>query len=330
MDILRSFAFVRIIASFVLAYSICLFIMPKFIPFLHRLKFGQIEREEGPQSHKVKNGTPTMGGVVFIIATILAVIIIRPSTILDPYVFLLTFAFVANGAIGLLDDYLIVVKKSNKGLVPLHKYLLQSVVAIGFYILALWLIPNFTTTIYINFARTSVNIGFLYPVLVYFMFTAATNGVNLSDGLDGLATGLTMMAIAPFVIFGLMQKSTSIASYGMAAIGALLAFMFYNYHPAKIFMGDVGSLALGGLLAALAILTNQELLLIVIGIVFVIEALSVIIQVVYYKMTGKRFFRMAPIHHHFEMLGWSEQQVVLAFWFGGFLAGVIGVLIGVM
>jgi phospho-N-acetylmuramoyl-pentapeptide-transferase len=321
-------SFIRIIASFLVAYLISMVAIPKFIPALHRLKFGQIQREDGMATHKSKSGTPTMGGVVIILATILAVYIVRPATVLDPYVFLLVFALVGNGAVGLLDDYLIVIRKTNKGLAALHKFLLQSAMAILFYLLVLVLLPNFTTTL--NLFNQTFELGFLYPVLVYFMFTAATNGVNLSDGLDGLATGLVMMSIAPFVIFALMQKSTSIASFGMATIGALLAFMFYNYHPAKIFMGDVGSLGLGGLLAAMAILTAQELLLVLIGVMFVIETLSVIIQVGYFKLTKKRFFRMAPIHHHFEMLGWSEQQVVLAFWFGGFIAGVIGVLIGVM
>lgn len=323
-------AFIRIIVSFLAAFLITLFSVPRLIPVLHRLKFGQVEREEGLASHKKKNGTPTMGGIAFIVASLIAVLIGNYQNLFDPTVLLIALGFVGMGLIGLVDDWLIVVKKSNKGLRPLHKYLAQSVVAILFYVLAKQFLPNFSTEIAIPLTNLTVDLGWAYPVLVYFMFTAASNGVNLSDGLDGLATGLAMMAIAPFVIFALMMKSTAVSSFGMACIGALLGFMFYNYHPAKIFMGDVGSLALGGMLASLAIVTKQELLLLIVGGVFVVETLSVIIQVTSFKTTGKRVFRMAPIHHHFEMLGWSEQQVVLAFWFCGFLCGVIGSVIGVL
>lgn len=323
-------AFAKIIVSFVVGFLLTLVGVPKLLPVLHRLKFGQVEREEGLQSHKKKNGTPTMGGLVFIVASIVAVLVSNPKNITDPVVLLLILAFAGMGLIGFVDDWLIVVKKSNKGLKPLHKYLAQSVIAILFYILAYYFMPNFTTIVEIPIIGIELDFGWLYPVLVYFMFTASSNGVNLSDGLDGLATGLSMMAIAPFVIFALMQKTTAVSSFGMAVIGALLGFMFYNFHPAKIFMGDVGSLSLGGLIAGLAIVTKQELLLLIVGGVFVIETLSVIIQVVSFKTTGKRVFRMAPIHHHFEMLGWSEQQVVFAFWFCGFLCGIAGCLIGVM
>lgn len=323
-------AFTKIIISFVVAFLLTLVGVPKLLPVLHRLKFGQVEREEGLESHKKKNGTPTMGGIVFIIATIVAVLASNPANALDPVVLLLCIAFGGMGLIGFVDDWLIVVKKTNKGLAPLHKFLAQSVVAIIFYVVAYFFFPNFSTIIEVPLINIQLEMGPLYPVLIYFMFTATSNGVNLSDGLDGLATGLCMMAIAPFVIFALMQKNTAVSSFAMASIGALLGFMFYNYHPAKIFMGDVGSLSLGGLLAGLAVVTKQELLLIIVGGVFVVEALSVIMQVVSYKTTGKRIFRMAPIHHHFELLGWTEQQVVFAFWFCGFLCGIAGCLIGVM
>ena len=171
--------------------------------------------------------------------------------------------------------------------------------------------------------------------IISFIFTiiwvaGITNAVNLIDGLDGLATGLSMVAIAPFIIYAIMIKDYTIASYATAMVGALLGFMYFNYHPARIFMGDVGSLGLGGFLAILAILTKQELLLIVVGGVFLMETLSVIIQVVSFKTRGKRVFKMAPIHHHFEMLGWSEQQVTISFWFIGFICGIIAIVIGVM
>lgn len=323
-------AFTKIIVSFVVAFLLTLVGVPKLLPVLHRLKFGQVEREEGPESHKKKNGTPTMGGIVFIIASIIAVIVSNPKNLFDPYFLLLLIAFGGMGLIGFVDDWLIVVKKTNAGLKPLHKFLAQSVVAILFYVVAYFFMPTFSTIINVPLINIQLDFGPIYPVLIYFMFTATSNGVNLSDGLDGLATGLSMMAIAPFVIFALMLKNTAVSSFAMSVIGALLGFMFYNYHPAKIFMGDVGSLSLGGILAGLAVVTKQELLLIIVGGVFVIEALSVILQVASYKTTGKRIFRMAPLHHHFELLGWSEQQVVFAFWFCGFLCGIAGCLIGVM
>lgn len=323
-------AFLKIIISFTVAFLLTLIGIPKIIPALRKLKFGQVERVEGPASHKVKNGTPTMGGIVFISAAVIATIISNPKNITDPYIWLLFFATISNSLVGLLDDWLIVVKKNNRGLSPLRKYLLQSVAAIAFYILARMVMPDFSTVVVIPGFDIALDIGWLYPVLVYFMFTSTTNGVNLSDGLDGLATGLCMIAIAPFVIFALMLKATAVSSFGMGLIGALLGFMFYNFHPAQIFMGDVGSLGLGGALAAMAVVTHQELLLLIIGGVFVVEALSVIIQVISYKTTGKRVFRMAPLHHHFEMLGWSEQQVVFVFWFCGFLCGILGCLLGVM
>lgn len=322
--------FMKIFFSFILGFIITFIAMPRFIPFLTKLKFGQVEREEGPESHKIKGGTPTMGGIVFIAASVIAVYLTFPSYILDPTVGLITLMFVGYGLIGFIDDYLIVVKKTNLGLSAAKKYLLQSILAILFYVLALNFVPGFSTVITIPVIRTSVDIGFLYPVLVYFMFTATSNGVNLSDGLDGLATGLSMVAVAPFVIFGLMSKTYAISVYGMAVIGALLGFMMYNYHPAKIFMGDSGSLSLGGLLAVLAIFAKQELLLLLVGGVFVVETLSVIIQVTSFKLTGKRVFKMAPLHHHFELLGWAEQQVVISFWLGGFICGMVGIVLGVL
>ncbi len=322
--------FIQVLINFLVSFALVMVAMPKSIQFLKKLKFGQVEREEGLESHKVKGGTPTMGGIVFILASVITVYVLNFSYFTNPYINLITFAFVGFGLVGFIDDYLIVVKKTNTGLKPLYKYALQSAVAVAFFVLAMFFIPDFDTTITIPLLHMEVNLGFLYPVLVYFMFTAESNAVNLTDGLDGLATGLSMVAIAPFVIFAVMVKNYDVALYAMIIIGALLGFMYYNYHPAQIFMGDTGSLALGGVLAALAVLTFQELLLIIIGGVFLMETLSVIIQVVSFKTRGKRVFKMAPIHHHFEMLGWSEQQVVISFWFLGFICGIIGIVLGVL
>lgn len=325
-----SMAFIQIVINFLVAFIVVMAVMPRAISYLKKLKFGQVEREEGLESHKAKGGTPTMGGLVFIICSVIVVYVLNFSFWKSPYIHLLTFAFVGFGAVGFIDDYLIVVRKTNEGLKPLYKYTLQSVVAIVFYILAKYFVPEFDTAIQIPLLHINVDLGWFYPVLVYFMFTAGSNAVNLTDGLDGLATGLSMIASSVFVIFAIMNKNIDIAIYTMVVIGALLGFMYYNYHPARIFMGDTGSLALGGLLAALAVLTNQELLLILVGGVFLMETLSVIIQVVSFKTRKKRVFKMAPIHHHFEMLGWSEQQVVISFWFLGFICGIISIVLGVM
>ncbi len=323
-------SFVQILINFIAGFALVMAVMPKSIQYLKKLKFGQVEREEGLESHKQKGGTPTMGGIVFILCSVLVVYILNFSYFQNPYIHLITFAFVGYGLVGFIDDYLIVVRKTNEGLKPLYKYTLQSVVAILFYVLAKQFIPEFDTVIQIPLLHMNIDLGWFYPVLVYFMFTAESNAVNLTDGLDGLATGLSMVAIAPFIIFAIMTKNIPVAIYAMVVVGALLGFMYFNYHPARIFMGDTGSLALGGLLASLAVLTNQELLLILIGGVFLMETLSVIIQVVSFKTRGKRVFKMAPIHHHFEMLGWSEQQVVISFWFLGFICGIIGIVLGVM
>lgn len=322
--------FFRLVATFVLGLILVVVAMPKVIPFLHNMKFGQVEREEGLQSHKIKGGTPTMGGIIFILAAILATAIMNFQYVSSPVLWLTTLMVVGYGAIGLIDDMIIVVKKHNQGLPAWVKYLAQSVLAVAFYFLAKELVPGFTSEITIPLVHKSVDLGGFYPILIYFMFVATSNGVNLSDGLDGLATGLCSIAIAPFVIIAIMNKDYIIASYAMAMIGALLGFMLFNYNPAKIFMGDVGSLSLGGFIATLAILTKQEILLVLIGGVFVMETLSVIIQVLSFKIRGKRVFKMAPIHHHFEMLGWSEPQVVLSFWFMGFLCGILGIVIGVL
>ena len=322
--------FLKLIIAFGIGFILVVLAMPKVIPFLHKVKFGQVEREEGLESHKSKNGTPTMGGIVFVIAAILGAFIVNFNNLLDPELILATIVLVGYSAIGFVDDALIIVKHSNKGLPPLAKLLAQIALAIICYFFAMNFIPDFTSVITIPLLDINIDMGYLYPALILVMFAGESNGVNLSDGLDGLATGLSMVAIAPFIIFSIMTKDYTLASYATAMVGALLGFMMFNYHPAKIFMGDVGSLGLGGFLAILAILTKQELLLILVGGVFLMETLSVIIQVVSFKTRGKRVFKMAPIHHHFEMLGWSEQQVTISFWFIGFICGILSIVIGVL
>ena len=322
--------FLKLVFAFVIGFILVVIAMPKVIPFLHKMKFGQVEREEGLESHKVKNGTPTMGGIVFVLAAIIAAVIVNIGDLFNPEIILATIVLVGYSLIGFVDDALIIIKHSNKGLPPLAKLLAQIALAIICYFFAMNFIPGFTSVVTIPIVKVDIDFGILYTALILLMFAGTSNGVNLSDGLDGLATGLSMVAIAPFIIFATMTKDYALASYATAMVGALLGFMMFNYHPAKIFMGDVGSLGLGGFLAILAILTKQELLLILVGGVFIMETVSVIIQVVSFKTRGKRVFKMAPIHHHFEMLGWSEQQVTISFWFIGFICGILSIVIGVL
>ena len=317
--------------NYILAFGcsliVTLLVMPKLIPFLHKIKFGQVERKEGLASHKAKGGTPTMGGMVFVLVPILIMLILNPKAFTSMEMLIVIFAYLGYAVIGFIDDFLIVVKKNNDGLKPSVKFLMQSVLAVVFYF------------IYQSIAQTSVNIpvlhisielGFLYFVLIFIMFTAESNAVNLTDGLDGLCAGTSLIAMAPYIIFALMQKESDLAMFLLAVCGSLIGYLKFNLHPAKIFMGDTGSLAIGGLLAATAMILKEELLLIIIGGVFLMEVLSVVIQVTSYKLTRKRVFKMAPIHHHFEMCGMKETQVVLMFWCIGFIFACIGLWLGVI
>lgn len=307
---------------------LCMFlIMPGLIKYLHKIKFGQTEREEGLESHKVKNGTPTMGGIAFILVpTILYLILSLFSPFkLDHNILIILLAFVGYGIIGFIDDYIIVVQKNNEGLKPAYKFAMQSVLAVIFYIMYKAHNP---TALWIPVFNTYIDIGFLYFPLIFIMFTAETNAVNLTDGLDGLCAGQMIIALIPFVVFA-WKLYSNVAFLLILVIGALLGYLHFNKHPAQIFMGDTGSLALGGLLAASAMVLKQEILLIVIGMVFVLETLSVVIQVTHFKRTGKRVFKMAPLHHHFELCGWTETQVVHRFWLAGIVFAIIGLLLGV-
>lgn len=308
---------------------IMLLIMPGLIDYLHKIKFGQTEREEGLASHKKKNGTPTMGGLAFIIVPTLVYIIgsFFTSFKLDMNTMIILLAFVGYGVVGFIDDYIIVVQKNNEGLKPAHKFLLQSILAVVFFFLYR---TSSTTDIWIPIFNVTIDLSWFYFILVFFMFTAETNAVNLTDGLDGLCAGQMVIALVPFVVFAWMQGLYNVACLICLVIFALLGYLKFNKHPAQIFMGDTGSLALGGLIAAAAMVLKQEILLIIIGFVFVAEVCSVIIQVTYYKKTHKRIFKMAPLHHHFEMCGWSEEKVVTRFRLVGVIFAVLGLVLGVM
>ena len=308
---------------------IMLLIMPGLIDYLHKIKFGQTEREEGLASHKKKNGTPTMGGLAFIIVPTLVYIIGSFFTLfkLDMNTIIILLAFVGYGVVGFIDDYIIVVQKNNEGLKPAHKFLLQSILAVVFFFLYR---TSSTTNIWIPIFDVTIDLSWFYFILVFFMFTAETNAVNLTDGLDGLCAGQMVIALIPFVVFAWMQGLYNVVCLICLVIFALLGYLKFNKHPAQIFMGDTGSLALGGLIAAVAMVLKQEILLIIIGFVFVAEVCSVIIQVTYYKKTHKRIFKMAPLHHHFEMCGWPEEKVVSRFRLAGVIFAILGLVLGVM
>lgn len=310
-----------VLLATVISFVIMLIIGPYFIPFLKKLKFGQTIREEGPQSHMVKSGTPTMGGLM-IIVSITATCLLFLSSRWEVTVALLgTLAF---GLIGFIDDFIKVILKRNLGLKAYQKIVLQITFAV---ILALYAAyhPNIGTHMVVPFTGGLVDFRWLYIPFTVVFIVGFVNAANLSDGLDGLASGSSMFAAVFFVLACLYNGYYQLALFAGSLVGACLGFLKFNIYPAKVFMGDTGSMALGGALVSLAVLTRMELYFFIVGGLFLVEAISVIIQVFYFKMTdGKRFFRMAPIHHHFELKGWHEKKVVLVFWFVSICLAILG------
>lgn len=303
------------------AFLLSLMIGPLFIPVLRRLKFGQQIREEGPQGHKKKAGTPTMGGTIILLALVMTIWKFADKTI---ELYLIIFATLGYGLIGFLDDYIKIAMRRLLGLTARQKLFGQLLIAgILYYFL---IINGFSTAIAVPGTNWELQLGIFYLPFILLLLLSVSNAVNLTDGLDGLLAGTAAVAFGAYAIIALLignQPETVI--FAAAMIGALLGFLIFNAHPARVFMGDTGSLAIGGALGALAIITKTELLLIVIGGVFVIETLSVIIQVISFQMRGKRIFRMSPLHHHFELSGWSEWRVVVTFWLASILLAVLGV-----
>lgn len=292
---------------------------PFFIPELHKLKFGQSIREEGPKSHQAKSGTPTMGGIMIILGITLGTVAAAP---LNTEILLALFIMLGHFVLGFLDDYIKVVKKRNLGLKAKQKMLGQIIIAVVTMIIGTRSL-GIDTTVWVPIINESINIGAGYYLLLLFVLVGTSNAVNLTDGLDGLASGTVAIAASAYAVVCVNMGHSDLAIFCVAIVAACVAFLRFNAHPAKVFMGDTGSLALGGALAAVGILTHTEVLLAIIGFVFVCEALSVIIQVISFKTTGKRVFRMSPIHHHFELGGWSEWKVVFVFWLAGLLASVV-------
>ncbi|QKS71524.1 phospho-N-acetylmuramoyl-pentapeptide-transferase [Paenalkalicoccus suaedae] len=314
--------------TLLLAFLLTVLMSPIVIPFLRRLKFGQSIREEGPQSHLKKTGTPTMGGVMIIFSIIIASLIFTSQFDTIGYdVLLLILVTAGFGLLGFLDDYLKVARKKNLGLTSKQKFLGQVVISAIVYVVLLQV--GLSTEIAVPGTDMSLDIGLLYFPLIIVMLVGASNAVNLTDGLDGLVAGTSAVAFGAFAIIAYSLELWSVSIFSIAVVGAVLGFLVFNAHPAKVFMGDTGSLALGGAIAMIAILTKTELLLVIIGGVFVIETLSVILQVASFKLRKKRIFKMSPLHHHYELSGWSEWRVVVTFWTVGIIFAVIGVYVEV-
>jgi phospho-N-acetylmuramoyl-pentapeptide-transferase len=297
-----------IIYSVLIAFLLSIIQGPLIIPMLHKLKFGQNIREEGPKSHLKKAGTPTMGGIIFMVSTIITMLIIVRHTSDEAMIAL--YCFIAFGVIGLIDDLLKITRKKNEGLTSKQKMLLLLIVSglIGYYSSI-----KIGTDIMIPFLNRNIDLGLWYVPFIVIYFVATTNSVNLTDGLDGLATCVTIVVMTFFALVSNMMFHSTLAIFCAALAGALLGFLKFNSYKAQIFMGDMGSLALGGAVAAVGMILKIPLLVIIVGGVYVMEAISVIIQVSVFKATKKRVFKMSPIHHHFELVGWHETKIVAIF-----------------
>jgi len=304
---------------------------PWLIERMRQIKLGQYIREEGPKSHQQKAGTPTMGGILINIAILIPTLLW--ADVLNPYIWIVLFVTFAYGAIGFIDDYRKLIKRHNLGLTAKEKFTMQFLVALAAGLAVAYLPSihnNYSTVLTFPFFKTlHLNLGILYIPFIMLVIVGASNAVNLTDGLDGLAIGSTLIVavtytiltyaagnfrVADYLHIAWVPQAGELAVFCGAMVGASLGFLWFNAHPAEIFMGDVGSLALGGAIGCLAVMIKQEILLVLVGGLFVVEAVSVILQVASFKLTGRRIFKMSPIHHHFELAGWRETKVVVRFW----------------
>ena len=312
------------------AFLLTALMLPRLIKYLHVLKFGQAIREEGPQSHMHKKGTPTMGGISFIIAIVISLIV---AMFLDSsniqYYILFIYTTISFSIIGYIDDMLIVVKKKNDGLAPRKKLMLQILFSVIFYILVTFIYKD-VNYIHIPVFDYNLNISYFYIIFLVFWQTGFSNAVNLTDGLDGLATSVTIITTSTFALLAYKENNFPVLVFCLTIVGALVGFLLFNRNPAKIFMGDTGSLALGGILAAISVILHKEVAFLFIGLVYILETLSVIIQVAYFKKTGKRIFKMSPLHHHFELSGYGEVKTVYIFVIIAVISSAIGYFVGVI
>ena len=306
-----------------IGFLIVIILGPIFIPMLARFKFGQTVRDEGPQSHLAKNGTPTMGGVMMIVAILITGL--TRATISKGLIVGL-ICIVGFGFVGFLDDFIKIKMKRSLGLKAYQKIILQFALALYIAYYQYSASPS-ATQLVIPFTNHIINLGIWYIPFMMIFIIGTVNAVNLTDGLDGLASGVTLIVSCFFVLFAVSISNSDVAILAAATVGACLGFLGFNAYPAKVFMGDTGSMALGGAVVAFATLTNSPLIIIIVGFIYLAEALSVMIQVTYFKLTnGKRIFKMAPLHHHFEQCGWPETRVVFIFWIATVVLCWIGVL----
>lgn len=319
--------FDKMVLGFVISLVLTLIFLPMLIAFLHKINYEQSVSEYALEEYKNKKKTPIMGGIGFVLIPILVTIVLNINCLKNMDCILVFLAFIGYGLIGFIDDFIIAIKHDNGGLKASHKFLMQLILAVVFYFLYQ---SHVSVEITIPFFKTVIPLGILYMPLVLFMFTGASNAVNLTDGMDGLAAGCSFLSLSPFVLFAIQQQEMDIALFIVCLMGSLLGYLKYNMHPADIFMGDTGSLALGGVLAALALVLKQEIALVVIGGVFVFETLCVIIQISSVKIRHKRVFRYTPIHYSFVIGGMKEEKVVLMFWMMALLCAILGFFIGVI
>lgn len=314
----------KIYMAIIYAMVVCVISGPFFLPLLRKLKFGQHIRTDGPKAHLKKAGTPTMGGLIILLSLTLSLILTGELSSRVCVIFLVTLGF---GLIGFFDDFIKVVRKRSLGLRAYEKILGQLILAAVFTYVAV-VYQGRGTDLVIPGIKTSLDLGWFYIPFAILVMVGATNAVNLTDGLDGLAAGVTIFVAVAYLLISRAWGFVDLSLFSAALLGSCLGFLFFNIHPARVFMGDTGSLALGGAIGALAILTKTELMLPILGGVYVLEALSVIVQVAYFRITGgKRLLLMSPLHHHYELLGWSEQQVVLTFWTVAALFAILAVVI---
>jgi phospho-N-acetylmuramoyl-pentapeptide-transferase len=298
----------------------CIFLSPKFIDFLREREFGQHIREDGPQEHHAKAGTPTMGGIIIFTAIAVPFLLLTDR---DPRSLAVFGVAVACALLGFADDYTKLVKRRSLGLRGRTKLVVTMLIAIG-----LWIAASegadLGDTLNLRIVDAQIDLGYLYPVLIYLVVAGTTSAVNLTDGLDGLAAGCAAIVLLAYIAITFTTRQTDLALVAGCLVGACVGFLWFNSFPASIFMGDTGSLGLGGAIAAMAVMTKTEVLLIILGGIFVIEALSVLIQVFSFQAFRKRVFLMAPIHHHFELLAWSETKIILRFWIVASVCAAIG------
>jgi len=329
----------RAIVSTLTALIISLYFGPKLIRYLQRMQIGQTIREDGPESHLSKSGTPTMGGILILASIVVSVLLWGDLS--NEYVWVVLFVVVSFGLIGFVDDYRKVIRKDSNGLIARWKYFWQTVagLATALFLYHFAQTPDETALIIPFVKEVLPQLGIFYVVMTYFVIVGTSNAVNLTDGLDGLAIVPTIMVASAFAIFAYVTGNVNFSSYlniphiamtselvvvCTAIVGAGLGFLWFNTYPAQVFMGDVGSLSLGAALGVIAVLVRQELVLFIMGGVFVMETVSVILQVGSYKLRGQRIFRMAPIHHHYELKGWPEPRVIVRFW----IISLVLVLVG--